>query len=241
MTRDRHEPGEHWVSGVPEGTEIIHNPTRQERDEVGSRVVLRDVSDPENQSSGSPIMRFDIDREEEDDSSLPGMLRPIERLLPGPETVQREFVLSKDLRTDRWVINGKPFDASRIDIKPRLGDTEIWTFVNQSSMVHPMHFHLVRFQTLTRSNGVVAPGEEGWKDTIRVDPASTVRVIMRFEGSTGRYMYHCHNLAHEDHSMMGQMLVQERGEMARGGPAFTGSYVGDAGAPSLPYRCDLSR
>ena len=32
MTRDRHEPGEHWVSGVPEGTEIIHNPTRQERE-----------------------------------------------------------------------------------------------------------------------------------------------------------------------------------------------------------------
>lgn len=34
MTRDRHEPGEHWISGVPEGTEIIHNPTRQEREQT---------------------------------------------------------------------------------------------------------------------------------------------------------------------------------------------------------------
>jgi hypothetical protein len=34
MTRDRHEPGEHWVSGVPEGTEIIHNPSSKEREET---------------------------------------------------------------------------------------------------------------------------------------------------------------------------------------------------------------
>jgi hypothetical protein len=32
MTRDRHQPGEHWVSGIPEGTEIIHNPTPKERE-----------------------------------------------------------------------------------------------------------------------------------------------------------------------------------------------------------------
>src|SRR3989337_1282479 len=116
-------------------------------------------------------------------------------------------MLDKDLDINRWVINGKPFDASRIDIRPRLGETEIWTFINASSATHPMHTHLVRFQILERSNLQLSPGEAGWKDTVRVDPSARVRVIMRFEGFTGRYMFHCHNLAHEDHSMMGQMLV----------------------------------
>ena len=68
-----------------------------------------------------------------------------------------------------------------------------------------MHVHLVRFQILDRSNLMLNPGELGWKDTVRVDPSSNVRVVMKFEGYAGRYMFHCHNLAHEDRSMMGQM------------------------------------
>lgn len=171
---------------------------------VGSRIVLHDRSDP---LDPKPIMQFRVNREEEDDSSLPPVLRSIERLVPGPDAVEREFVLSKDIERDLWVINGKPFDPNRIDIKPRLGDTEIWTFRNDSSMAHPMHIHLVRFQVLDRSNLRLTPGELGWKDTVRVDASATVRVIMRFEGFTGRYMFHCHNLPHEDHSMMGQMRV----------------------------------
>jgi spore coat protein A len=74
-------------------------------------------------------------------------------------------------------------------------------------MTHPMHVHLVRFQILDRDNLPPGPGEMGWKDTARVGGAEVVRVAMTFEGHTGRYMFHCHNLAHEDHSMMGQMKV----------------------------------
>jgi spore coat protein A len=70
-----------------------------------------------------------------------------------------------------------------------------------------MHVHLVRFQVLQRSNLASDASDLGWKDTVRVDPSATVRVVMKFEGFAGRYMYHCHNLAHEDHSMMGQMRV----------------------------------
>jgi FtsP/CotA-like multicopper oxidase with cupredoxin domain len=203
---------------------------------VGTKIVLQDEADP---AAARPIMRFDVARGEADDSELPTVLRSIERLVPGPTTVQRELILNKDLDTNRWVINGKPFDAGRIDIEPRLGDTEVWTFVNESTSTHPMHVHLVRFQILDRNNGQVSAGELGWKDTVRVDPSSRVRVIMRFEGFTGRYMFHCHNLAHEDHSMMGQMLVR-----AGAAPAppelFEGRYVGSSSAASK-FRCDLTR
>lgn len=55
----------------------------------------------------------------------------IERPVPGPDAVECEFGLSKDFNRNRWVINGKPFDSRRIDIRPRLGDTEVWTFRNR--------------------------------------------------------------------------------------------------------------
>jgi spore coat protein A len=208
------------------------------RHAAGTQVVLNDLQDPADPGSARPIMRFDVAREETDDSSLPPTLRTIERLLPAPDSVQRELVLNRDPDTNRWVINGKPFDAGRIDMEPQLGDTEIWTFVNESSTTHPMHVHLVRFQVLDRSNSQPTPGELGWKDTVRVDPSARVRVIMRFEGFAGRYMFHCHNLAHEDHSMMGQMLVAGSG--VERVPAFDGGYAGSAKGPSQ-FRCDLSR
>lgn len=202
---------------------------------VGSKIVLQDAFDPSDPTKARPIMRFEVTREADDPSSLPPVLREIDKLLPLPGTVEREFDLSKNA-AGRWVINGKPFDAGRIDIRPRLGDTEVWTFVNQSSVTHPMHIHLVRFQILDRSNLRVNPGEMGWKDTVRVDPSARVRVIMRFEGFAGRYMYHCHNLAHEDHSMMGQMAVTDPSGTRT---ASAGGYVGASSSPALPYRCDL--
>lgn len=204
---------------------------------VGSKIVLQDrnASDP---LQARPVMQFRVTRQEPDDSSLPAFLRPIERLLPGPDVVEREFALSKN-DAGKWVINGKPFDAGRIDIKPKLGDTEVWTFINQSFFVHPMHIHLVRFQILDRSNLRLSTNEVGWKDTVRVDPSARVRVIMKFDGFAGRYMYHCHNLAHEDHSMMGQMLVRAGSETEQD-RSPRGGYVGDAGAASLPFRCDIT-
>lgn len=172
---------------------------------VGTKVVLSALRDPLDPGSARPVMRFDVEREETDDSSLPLLLRPVDRLIPG--TVQRDFELSFDLDRRLWVINGKRFDPNRIDARPKLGATEVWTFRNNSTRTHPMHIHLVRFQVLDRSNKNLDANDLGWKDTVRVDPASTVRVAVKFEGYTGRYMFHCHNLAHEDHSMMGQMKV----------------------------------
>ena len=172
---------------------------------VGSRVVLQDRTDAADPTSARPVMCFDVDREETDTSSLPLVLRSADQVATG--SVERHFELSFDEYANRWEINGKPFDPKRIDAKPRLGETEIWTFQNSSSVTHPMHIHLVRFQVQERSNLQLSPGDLGWKDTVRVDPSATVKVAVRFEGFTGRYVFHCHNLAHEDQSMMGQMKV----------------------------------
>ncbi|HUO31398.1 MAG TPA: multicopper oxidase domain-containing protein, partial [Bryobacteraceae bacterium] len=47
-----------------------------------------------------------------------------------------------------------------------------------------------------------AAEEAGWKDTVRADPKMVTRIIVRFEGYTGRYVWHCHVLEHEDNEMM---------------------------------------
>ena len=46
------------------------------------------------------------------------------------------------------------------------------------------------------------PNEMGWKDTVRAEPKMVTRIIVHFEGYTGRYVWHCHNLEHEDKEMM---------------------------------------
>ena len=44
--------------------------------------------------------------------------------------------------------------------------------------------------------------ERGLKDTIRVNPNELVEIAVRFTTYSGRYMYHCHILEHEDRDMM---------------------------------------
>jgi spore coat protein A len=103
---------------------------------------------------------------------------------------------------------------------PRLNTTEIWRFINTTDDTHPMHIHLVQFQILERRSfllqkyldtgviefsGKARPPEKyetGWKDTVRVNPNEVVSIIIRFQGFTGKYVYHCHMLEHEDNDMM---------------------------------------
>ncbi|WP_416332920.1 multicopper oxidase domain-containing protein [Amycolatopsis echigonensis] len=49
--------------------------------------------------------------------------------------------------------------------------------------------------------------EEGWKDTIIVDPGQWVSVAGQFSGGTGEFRYHCHILGHEDEGMMRPFVV----------------------------------
>lgn len=117
----------------------------------------------------------------------------------------------------KWLINGRGFEDITEYIAP--GAIEKWTFVNKSSMLHPMHLHLVQFQVLSRfkrlADGTsvnlgVDPNEKGWKDTVRVDAKESVTVVAKFPSNPalfGNFPYHCHILEHEDHEMMRQFVL----------------------------------
>jgi FtsP/CotA-like multicopper oxidase with cupredoxin domain len=100
-------------------------------------------------------------------------------------------------------INGLKFDMERVDIRIRRMQTEVWTFVNDSEVPHPVHAHAGQFRVLSRTGGRarVMPWEAGLKDTVLTLPGETVDVAVRFFYE-GLYLLHCHNLEHEDMDMM---------------------------------------
>ncbi|MFN3999178.1 multicopper oxidase family protein [Algoriphagus sp.] len=102
-------------------------------------------------------------------------------------------------------INDKTFEMDRIDETVKSGTTEIWVFDNSlGDEIHPMHIHGVQFQVLERigGRGVKIASEKGWKDTVLCLPGEKVSVIMTFPNHLGKFVFHCHNLEHEDDGMM---------------------------------------
>jgi FtsP/CotA-like multicopper oxidase with cupredoxin domain len=115
---------------------------------------------------------------------------------------------------------------------PMLGEYEVWQLINLTGDTHPIHVHLDPFQILSRrpiryeiaEGGIedllitaavilerdpadqldhtIDDNERGLKDTVRVNPNEVVEIAVRFTNYSGRYMYHCHILEHEDRDMM---------------------------------------
>lgn len=92
---------------------------------------------------------------------------------------------------------GRAYDAPATE-NVTAGAVEVWEIVNLTADTHPMHFHLVNVQVLSRqaislktyAGGVpnylgppTAPdlNELGWKETVRMNPGEATRVIMRFD------------------------------------------------------------
>ena len=121
----------------------------------------------------------------------------------------------------KWFINGKQYVPSEFPIEVERGAVEIWEIANDmASMPHPMHIHGFQFQVLERMTmkGAIpnplaplvgddgrVPTDRGWKDTVLVWPGETVKVAIDFShpfDGEQRYVFHCHNLEHEDAGMM---------------------------------------
>ncbi len=158
-----------------------------------------------------------------DPSVLPPTLRTVTRIPEAQAVKTRRLTLDENMDRARqsmgMLLNNTPWHMP-VTEKPVLGTTEIWELVNLTEDSHPIHLHLVKFQILDRrkfnvyeyqSKGTLtffappmppAPSDAGWKDVVRVDPGLITRIIVPFDGFTGRYVWHCHLLEHEDNEMM---------------------------------------
>jgi spore coat protein A len=170
------------------------------------------------------IMQFRVS------STLPAMLRPVPRLQESTAVITRGLTIADYQnrlgRSNVMLLNGAHWNMP-VTERPVLNSTEIWSFINLTDDSHPIHLHLVRFQLLDRrpfdlavyqltkkivltGPAVELPaGDLGWKDTVRVDPMTITRIIVKFEGFAGKYVWHCHMLEHEDNEMMRPYIITE--------------------------------
>jgi spore coat protein A len=169
-----------------------------------------------------------------DISALPDALVPFEPLDPAHAERDRMLLVSeKERPSDGYVIIGLLGNArwhEPITEDPKAGSIEIWSFVNITADVHPLHVHLVQFQVLNRQPFNVATFQQtgklvftgapmapesnerpARKDTIKSYPGYVTRIIQRFDlphgapttpGQELLYVWHCHILEHEDNEMM---------------------------------------
>lgn len=175
------------------------------------------------------VLRVLVERKSEEKLSLPERLStfPHYRL---EDAVNREkprtFTLGIQEQPPFWIINGRAFEMGSVaaDETVKLNTLEVWEFINQpgtmsmgtmkmtSETAHPIHIHGLQFQVIGREVrqdktadwGTVSAGfvDEGWKDTVLVMPGERVKLLLKFENYAGLYLYHCHNLEHEDLGMM---------------------------------------
>jgi FtsP/CotA-like multicopper oxidase with cupredoxin domain len=171
--------------------------------------------------AGFSILRVKVHRREKESLSLPQRLSTIDRYR-WTDAVNRDYPRRFHLvmRHMAWTINGRTFRMQEVadDERVRLNTLELWEFINEGGgmgmmgamdMPHPMHLHGMQFQVLERS-GVRHKGyvDEGWKDTVLLMPGERVRLLVRFSEYPGLFLYHCHNLEHEDMGMMRNYLVE---------------------------------
>lgn len=213
--------------GPAERVDVVIDFSKQR---VGKSIILKNSgrtpfdfgNEPDPNTTGL-IMEFRVvERKGADNSTVPQFLNVIKRYNECDAVKIRDITL--DVTRDRFnrlmfLLNNHEY-IDGITENPTVGDLEIWRIINQGVGVHPIHIHQIQFQILNRipfdvdafnlTGQIIFTGEpelppaneRGWKDTVQAPPGYVTQIAMRFGPYSGRYIYHCHILEHEDHDMM---------------------------------------
>lgn len=128
-------------------------------------------------------------------------LRPHVPIQDSEIEATRRFVFDKS--NGGYVINEQFYDPDRADAVPRLGSAERWILENAGGgWWHPVHIHLESHQ-IRRINGAPPSPELAAKnDTVILRGGDVAEIVMKFRTFPGPFVFHCHNLEHEDLRMM---------------------------------------
>jgi FtsP/CotA-like multicopper oxidase with cupredoxin domain len=171
------------------------------------------------QGAAFPILKIHLEGNPKPALVLPHTLSPYEGYWLRDAVNQdspRTIVLGMNMMA--FTLNGRVFDMEAIadDENVPFNQVEVWEFVNQTMIAHPMHIHNVQFNVIARQPGfggysTLSPGfvDDGWLDTVLVMPGERVRLLVKFNTYQGMYMYHCHILEHEVMGMMRNVMVGE--------------------------------
>jgi FtsP/CotA-like multicopper oxidase with cupredoxin domain len=230
------ERAEIWIdfSQHPIGSEIrlVSLPFAGEGDMMGGMMVGASLP----QGAPFTVMTVEVAEKANSSTKLPEKLSSISRYKVTDSVNNRSprtFKLAMTMGGG-WTINGRTFEMTNTasDEIVKLDTLETWEFINQAegrgrgmgmmgggmALPHPMHVHGLQFQVVEREIDPAFRGawetvsdgylDEGWKDTALTMPGERVKILLKFEDFTGLYLYHCHNLEHEDMGMMRNYRVE---------------------------------
>ena len=142
---------------------------------------------------------------------------PVEDLRGRRIDRERRFRFTENPDTNEFFINDRKFDMNRVDTTVPLGHVEEWTILNATNELHVFHIHQLDFQVVA-IDGQPQPFV-GYQDTVnmplqRPGPNGTTlpgSVVIRLPFTNpvivGKFVYHCHIMAHEDNGMMAVIEV----------------------------------
>lgn len=169
----------------------------------------------------------------QDDATVEHGTKLIEREpIPDHEVgVVREFIFERG--KGAWQINGRFYDPTIANASPRINGAEEWILRNGGGgWWHPIHIHVESHQIIKYEKDFAAdevvdfadppdpnrldqlqdvtnsidPTELlAYHDTQVLGPNTVVRIRIRFRTFHGPFVFHCHNLEHEDMRMMVNM------------------------------------
>ena len=173
------------------------------------RIVQSEGRGPESilNLAGNALMRFDVDRTAADSSRVPSQLRPLPEINFAEVAKRREFRFKRE--NGVWLVNNEVFDPEKASFKVKRGTAEIWELGGSGGWHHPIHIHLEEGRLLSRGGKPPSLVEAGRKDVFVLNPQESVTIYVQFRDFVGKYMMHCHNTIHEDHSMMVRFDVED--------------------------------
>jgi len=127
------------------------------------------------------------------------------RKAPSAEDIER---VRQEVRAGKvWSVNGAKH-ADHAHHEPlfalKRGATCVVELVNDTSWSHPVHFHGVVFDVISRNGRAPTRRERG--DTLLLNPNETGEIAFVAE-TAGDWMIHCHILEHQESGMMAMMRI----------------------------------
>jgi FtsP/CotA-like multicopper oxidase with cupredoxin domain len=116
-----------------------------------------------------------------------------------------KLVYSQD--PPNFYINGLQFNEDlAVNQTMQLNDIEQWKIENTTTFWHTFHMHINDFQ-VTKINDNLVHGIS-YNDNVAIPPGGSVTLRTRPTDFTGKFVFHCHVLGHEDNGMMGIVRVE---------------------------------
>jgi FtsP/CotA-like multicopper oxidase with cupredoxin domain len=174
-----------------------------------------------------PVLKIVIGDDAPDNSLVPTALRSIPPFQYGDwkKDLDNRMVFEVQRGSAggelEWTINGVAFDpatpmrslknpAGKTPLaQQKIGSYNVWEIRNGGGgWTHPFHLHMEEHRVVMRNGKIIPPVDAGHpddvskEDLVNLDPSESVIICRSFRDFVGKYVAHCHNLAHEDHAMM---------------------------------------